>query len=171
MQQRLEELNPTWITTSDELSKQLIRADGDLDLKSADYSKFIVPSCKVCKSGILKPGERSQQPNNPLCFGNFSIDPTWKKCESRTDLVFFGSNVPKETVEFSKSLVDHSEALIAIGTSLEVYSVYRFIDQALQQKKPVMSINIGKTRADGLLHFKWEANASRGLFEILRLLE
>jgi NAD-dependent SIR2 family protein deacetylase len=77
--------------------------------------------------------------------------------------VFFGSNVARSVVERVKSHVARSTAILAIGTSLEVYSVFRFVHQAEQARKLIAILNIGATRADTVAQFKWEANVSNAL--------
>lgn len=39
-----------------EASAFMRRADGDVDLKEVDFSKFNVPACTHCGVGVLKPG-------------------------------------------------------------------------------------------------------------------
>lgn len=95
--------------------------DGDVDLsQEALYSIFNVPSCERCQ-GILKP-----------------------------DVVFFGENVPKAVVERAWALFDEAQVLLVVGSSLTVYSGYRFALKASQRALPTALLNIGPTRADGL---------------------
>ena len=49
----------------------------------------------------------------------------------KPNVVFFGDNVPKATVEFCHSQVDAADAILVVGSSLEVYSAFRFIERAL----------------------------------------
>ena len=46
-----------------------------------------------------------------------------------------------------------------IGSSLYVFSAFRFINQAKEEKKQIGVINIGPTRADKLIAMKIEAKA------------
>src|SRR5581483_5369042 len=46
------------------------------------------------------------------------------------------------------------DAVLVVGSSLMVYSGYRFVQAAAQAGKPVAAINLGRTRADGLLALK-----------------
>lgn len=97
-----------------------IRADGDMDLESFDLSEFQVPSCPCCLHGILKP-----------------------------DVVFFGDNVPRHSAEEALNSVSSSDGLLIIGSSLEVYSVFRLVRHAIKDKSlPVVIINQGITRAE-----------------------
>lgn len=49
--------------------------------------------------------------------------------------------------------------LVVIGSSLYVFSAFRFINQAKEERKPIAVINIGATRADKLIDLKIEAKA------------
>lgn len=107
--------------------------DGDADLAGADYESFRVPDCAVC-GGILKP-----------------------------DVVFFGESVPKERVERSMQALADADAAFVIGSSLMVFSGYRFARAAAELRKPIAAVNLGRTRADDLLTLKVEATCARAL--------
>ena len=108
-------------------------ADGDADLGAADLDRFIVPACPEC-GGVLKPG-----------------------------VVFFGESVPRPVVQQAIERLDRASAVLVIGSSLMVYSGYRFCRMAHAQGKPVVAINRGITRADALLAFKVEADCGSAL--------
>jgi NAD+-dependent protein deacetylase sirtuin 4 len=63
-------------------------------------------------------------------------------------VVFFGEGVPKERVEAAFTIHDDADALLVVGSSLTVFSGYRFVRRAIEQKKPVFVVNVGATRAD-----------------------
>lgn len=98
----------------------VMRPDGDVYIESEVVAKFKIPPCPQC-SGILKP-----------------------------NIVFFGDNVPKWRVDQVYSFVTESDALLVVGSSLHVYSGYRFVLHALERKKDIAVLNIGPTRADHL---------------------
>ncbi len=98
--------------------------DGDADLEHADFVDFEVPPCPRC-GGMLKP-----------------------------DVVFFGESVPRERVAAAQDALARADALLVAGSSLMVYSGYRFALAAAQQGKPIAAVNIGRTRADDLLSLK-----------------
>lgn len=98
--------------------------DGDADLEGRDFSEFEVPACEAC-GGLLKP-----------------------------DVVFFGESVPRERVTAAMEAVERADAMLVIGSSLMVYSGYRFAQAAHRAGKPIASLNLGRTRADGLLSLK-----------------
>ena len=108
--------------------------DGDADLEAADFSAFQVPACLHC-GGVLKP-----------------------------DVVFFGENVPAARVARANALLAQSEAMLVLGSSLMVFSGYRFVLAAARRGLPVAAVNLGHTRADALLTLKIE----RGCGEVWR---
>ena len=112
--------------------------DGDADLDGADFSSFAVPSCRRC-GGVLKP-----------------------------DVVFFGENVPRGRVDVAKRGVDEADAMLIVGSSLMVYSGFRFVLRAAGAGKPVAAINLGRTRADALLTLKAEQACESALGFLLR---
>ncbi|XP_033748111.1 NAD-dependent protein lipoamidase sirtuin-4, mitochondrial-like [Pecten maximus] len=111
--------------------------DGDVQLTTEQVKGFKVPQCPSC-GGALKP-----------------------------EIIFFGDNVPKPTVNLVFDKVKESDAVLVLGSSLEVYSGYRFVNAAHTQKKPIAIVNIGATRADNLASLKITARCS----DVLRRLE
>jgi NAD-dependent SIR2 family protein deacetylase len=107
--------------------------DGDADLDGLDFSQFDVPHCARC-DGVLKP-----------------------------DVVFFGERVPSERVEAAMQALERAGALLVIGSSLMVYSGYRFAHAAAQAGKPIAAVNLGRTRADELLTLKVEQPCATAL--------
>jgi NAD-dependent SIR2 family protein deacetylase len=49
------------------------------------------------------------------------------------------------------------------GSSLMVYSGYRFVEEAVTARKPVVAVNRGRTRADTVLALKVEAEVGEAL--------
>jgi len=111
-------------------------ADGDADLDAADLDRFVVPDCPRC-GGVLKPA-----------------------------VVFFGGSVPRPVVQHAVERLDRADALLVVGSSLMVYSGFRFCRIAHAQGKPIVSINRGVTRADPLLSFKIEADCGSTLMDV-----
>jgi NAD-dependent SIR2 family protein deacetylase len=111
--------------------------DGDADLEEADFSSFVVPSCQRC-DGVLKP-----------------------------DVVFFGENVPRDRVDAAERRLDEADAMLIVGSSLMVYSGFRFVQRAAGAGKPVAAVNLGRTRADGLLSLKAEQACEEALAFLL----
>jgi len=107
--------------------------DGDADLDDADFAAFQAPSCAHC-GGVLKP-----------------------------DVVFFGEGVPRERVEAASRSLERADAMLIVGSSLMVYSGYRFAEMAADLGKPIAAINKGRTRADGLLALKLEMDCEEAL--------
>jgi NAD-dependent SIR2 family protein deacetylase len=98
--------------------------DGDVDLVAADFASFIAPPCQDC-GGVLKP-----------------------------DVVFFGESVPRDRVDAAKRHLDEADAMLIVGSSLMVYSGFRFVQAAADAGKPVAAVNLGRTRADHLFALK-----------------
>jgi len=107
--------------------------DGDADLDGIDFSTFDIPPCPVC-GGMLKP-----------------------------DVVFFGENVPRDRVAAAFAALEAADAVLVAGSSLMVYSGYRFVQSAAAAGKPVAAINLGRTRADELLTLKVEQPVGQAL--------
>ena len=118
-----------------------ISPDGDAELDEINFDQFKVPNCEQC-GGVLKP-----------------------------DVVFFGEAVPGETVKQAYAMVSQADALLVVGSSLMVYSGYRFCRAALEQKKPVAIINQGRTRIDDQSVLKFEADCGRVLGTLVDELE
>jgi NAD-dependent SIR2 family protein deacetylase len=113
--------------------------DGDADLERADFSSFAVPSCRRC-DGVLKP-----------------------------DVVFFGENVPRERVDAAARRLEEADAMLIVGSSLMVYSGYRFVEWAARAGKPAAAVNLGRTRADDLLALKLERECEAALAFVFSL--
>ena len=113
--------------------------DGDTFLTDEEVHDFIVPPCANC-GGILKP-----------------------------QVVFFGDSVPKELVNFIHERLLESDSLLIVGSSVEVYSSYRYAHAAWQQNKAIAILNIGVTRADKLASIKVSAIAGDVLPRLVSL--
>lgn len=101
--------------------------DGDADLELRDFSGFDIPPCPVC-GGLLKP-----------------------------DVVFFGESVPRHRVDAAYAALEAADAMLVVGSSLMVYSGFRFVQRAAERGLPLAALNLGRTRADALLSLKVEA--------------
>ena len=84
----------------------------------------------------------------------------------KPDIVYFGESVSKAIVEQSFSLIDAADALLVAGSSLTVFSGYRFVRHAAALGIPVAIINRGPTRGDDLATVKVDGGCS----ELLTLL-
>jgi NAD-dependent SIR2 family protein deacetylase len=132
LQDELGRLNADWLELD-----ATEAPDGDADLEGADFSAFVVPSCRRC-GGVLKP-----------------------------DVVFFGENVPRDRVEAAARSLEEADAMLILGSSLMVYSGFRFVQRAASAGKPVAAVNLGRTRADGLLSLKAEQACEAALAFLL----
>lgn len=93
-----------------------------------DFADFRVADCPAC-GGILKP-----------------------------DVVFFGDFVPKQRVYAALDALKDSDGLLVVGSSLMVYSGFRFCRYAHEWGKPIATLNLGRTRAESLAGLKLNAS-------------
>ena len=107
--------------------------DGDADLEQLDFTTFIPPPCPRC-GGLLKP-----------------------------DVVFFGENVPRARVDAAAAALQRSDAMLVAGSSLMVYSGFRFARMARESGLPLAILTRGITRADDLATLKLHADCEATL--------
>ena len=107
--------------------------DGDADIDDDIISTIRSPRCLHCE-GIPMP-----------------------------DVVFYGGSVPKARVAEIEARLEQSDGLLVIGSSLSVYSAFRFCKSARQLGIPIAAINRGKTRADEMLATKLEQGCGEAL--------
>jgi len=107
----------------------------------ADFSSFKIFDCPRC-DGILKP-----------------------------DVVYYGDVVPPARRLAAQAGLQNAQAVLAVGTSLMVYSGYRFCREAHGMGLPVASLSLGVTRADAMLSHQWRAPLTPVLEEAVRCLE
>lgn len=110
-----------------------IAPDGDADLEDVEFSSFVIPACSHC-GGILKP-----------------------------DVVYFGENVPRERVQAAQAALADSDAMLVVGSSLMVYSGFRFAQWAHTAGTPIAALTLGRTRADDLLALKVQHDCAEAL--------
>ena len=86
--------------------------------------------------------------------------PRCARCEGllKPDVVFFGENVPAERVEAARDALAQADALLVAGSSLMVYSGFRFVRFAHEAGLPIAIVNRGRTRADDLAEMKIEGD-------------
>ncbi len=116
--------------------------DGDADLDGKDFSTFDVPPCPHCGTGLLKP-----------------------------DVVFFGESVPPARVSAAREALAGADAMLVAGSSLMVYSGFRFVQAAVAGGKPVAAVNLGRTRADELLALKVAQPVGKALTRLAEALD
>ena len=81
----------------------------------------------------------------------------------KPDIVFFGEGVPRDRVDAALKSLEQADAMLVVGSSLMVYSGYRFCEWADRMRKPIAAINLGRTRADHLLSLKVEQSCADAL--------
>lgn len=103
--------------------------DGDTLLDPAFEERFQVPHCPHCGGERMKP-----------------------------DVVFFGENVAPPTAAKAMQRIEEAQGLLVVGSSLMAFSAFRLCRAIADEGKPLIAINLGKTRADELLDLKIEAS-------------
>lgn len=107
-----------------------VAPDGDVDLDAGAVRAFDVAPCRRC-GGPLKPR-----------------------------VVFFGGAVPRAIVTSAYAMVEAAEALLVVGSSLTVFSGYRFVRRAEERGMPVAIVNLGPTRGDPHAELRLDASAA-----------
>ncbi len=107
--------------------------DGDAEIPAEMVARFRVAECQRC-GGALKP-----------------------------DVVFFGGNVARPVVDEAYRVTDAGEVLLVVGSSLTVFSGYRFVLRAVERRAPVVIVNMGESRADALATLRIDARAGEVL--------
>jgi len=110
-----------------------IAPDGDAEVLAERLGSFVVPACSLC-GGVLKPR-----------------------------VVFFGDNVPRATVDLAFAAVEAARLLLVVGSSLAVYSGYRFLRRAVDRRIPVVIVNRGPVRGEEHAVLKVEASTGAAL--------
>ncbi|TRY55011.1 hypothetical protein DNTS_020752 [Danionella cerebrum] len=110
-----------------------VAPDGDVFLEDEQVLNFKVPSCDAC-GGVLKP-----------------------------EVTFFGDVVNQATVQFVHRKLAESDAVLVAGSSLQVFSGYRFLLAASERQLPIAIVNIGSTRADHLAEIRVSARCGEVL--------
>ena len=116
------------------------KPDGDAELAVNSYEDFAVPDCDTC-GGVIK-----------------------------SDVVMFGESVPRERFQNAAQAIERTDALLVVGSSLMVYSGFRFARLARENRKPIAIVNQGRTRADDIADLKVEEDCSQALRTALRCL-
>jgi NAD-dependent SIR2 family protein deacetylase len=114
--------------------------DGDAELPAEAVAAFSVPACARCR-GVLRP-----------------------------DVVFFGENVPAPRVEAAGRMVDEADMLLVAGSSLTVFSGFRFVRRAVTRAMAVAIVNQGSTRGDAHASIRIDARLGEILPSLARAL-
>jgi NAD-dependent SIR2 family protein deacetylase len=73
------------------------------------------------------------------------------------DVVFFGGSVARATLDAAWALFDRAELLLVLGSSLAVFSGYRFVRRAAERGVPIVIVNRGETRGDAYASLRIDA--------------
>jgi NAD-dependent deacetylase sirtuin 4 len=114
--------------------------DGDAEVHTDAIDGFAVAACAKC-GGVLKPR-----------------------------VVFFGDSVPRATVDVAFAAVETAELLLVVGSSLAVFSGYRFLRRAVDCHIPIAIVNRGPVRGEEHAAVKIEASTGATLHALANAL-
>ena len=114
--------------------------DGDAEVGRDVIDGFRLVACEQC-GGVLKPA-----------------------------VVFFGETVPPQKVSLSMARLAEADALLVVGSSLTVWSGFRFVKRAAELEIPIAIVNRGETRGDSLATLRIDGECGQALTEARRLL-
>ncbi len=133
IQESLASLNAEWRGDGLNADEADFAPDGDAELSRDAVKDFTVLPCERC-GGVLKPA-----------------------------VVFFGESVPAGKVSVAMERLEGADALLVVGSSLTVWSGFRFVKRAAERGLPIAIVNIGPTRGDDLATLKVEAQCGEVL--------
>jgi NAD-dependent deacetylase sirtuin 4 len=146
LQERLVALNPGFAQS---YAAAGLAPDGDADPETHGAGegprdpldeRFTIAPCARC-GGVLKPR-----------------------------VVFFGDNVPPLRVSEAYAEVERAKLLLVVGTSLAVFSGYRFLRRAVDRGVPVAIVNRGPVRGEEAAAVKIEEGTGAVLTALARAL-
>ncbi len=106
-----------------------------------DFERFVIVACQRC-GGVIRP-----------------------------NVVFFGEGVPRPILESAWAVFDEADVLLVVGSSLAVFSGFRFVKKAASRAMPVGIVNRGETRGDPSARVLVDGRAGHVLPRLLTLLE
>lgn len=104
--------------------------DGDAEVTDSLIEQFVIPVCALC-GGMLAP-----------------------------NVVMFGQFVRPEDSRAAQQLVNESDSVVVVGSSLAVNTAVRLLHRAHRQGKPIAMVNRGATPLDHLAAFRVDAGIS-----------
>ncbi|MFK8054902.1 MAG: NAD-dependent protein deacetylase [Saprospiraceae bacterium] len=104
-----------------------IAPDGDAEVAIIEQAAFQTPLCASCRGDLMP------------------------------DVVFFGGSVPKPRSQAAFDLVTEADGLLVLGSSLTVFSGYRFVRHADRLDLPIGIVTLGETRGDKHARVKVDA--------------
>lgn len=115
--------------------------DGDAQVDDYDMNQIKIPACESC-GGTIMP-----------------------------DVVFFGGTVPKQRVDAAFKSLAEADCVLVVGSSLTVYSGFRFPRWAHQNGLPLYAINQGEMRGAELFDLILQESCEDALPTIADALE
>lgn len=146
-QDQVKALNPKWAAAIESLDYDIRsdnscgmkqRPDGDIEIDEKFWEEdFHLPTCSKC-NGVLKP-----------------------------DVVFFGDNVPKDKADSAMEAAKGCDAFLVLGSSVMTMSAFRLVRAAREACAAIGIVNVGATRADGIVDLKINARLGEILPRLL----
>jgi len=152
VQAELERLNPRWarLLSLSEIDLKT-NADGDVDLGASslgsdevfEYRSFRYPPCPICLSRYGDSEVLRLDPDGAWVGGSAGI--------IKPAVTFFGENVSDEVRETVNGIVERSDQILVIGTTLAVLSAQRLVRMAKAQDKRIAIMTSGYVRNEETL--------------------
>jgi len=147
--------------------QQIARSDFQTTLETANpvLKMFVGNSTADGDSNVhwQPQGEEAFKENFPADASHMTDElianlvlPDCEKCGGmlKPDVVFFGENVDREIVDNTYAALQQSASALVIGSSLMIYSGFRFARRSIELELPLAILNKGKTRADEIATLK-----------------
>ena len=120
------------------LERSHLTPDGDAEVDGIDSMKIEIPTCERC-NGVIKP-----------------------------NVVFYGGSVDRFLVEKVYTALEDADGVLVAGSSLMVFSAFRFVRRAAGDGKPIAIVNRGITRADDFATIKLDVDCESVLSDLGR---
>jgi len=159
--------------------QQIARSDFQTTLETANpvLKMFVGNSTADGDSNVhwQPKGEEAFKENFPADASHMTDElianlvlPDCEKCGGmlKPDVVFFGENVDREIVDNTYAALQQSASALVIGSSLMIYSGFRFARRSIELELPLAILNKGKTRADEIATLKVAGDCSRVLAQV-----
>ncbi|MFT5100357.1 MAG: NAD-dependent SIR2 family protein deacetylase [Candidatus Azotimanducaceae bacterium] len=121
-------------------SEPIAAPDGDAYIENSLVDQIVIQDCPACQ-GMLKP-----------------------------EVVFYGGTVDRVIVNSIYKKLSLIDAVLVVGSSLMVFSSFRFCRKANEISVPVAAVNQGKTRADDFLDLKVSESCTEQLVNLAETL-
>lgn len=140
---------------------------GTLTDRAAVQAELVARNPQFARSNVIVRPDGDAEPTD-VDYRAFDVPACGCGGVLKPHVVFFGENVPSERVTRSMAALEQAKLLLILGTSLMVFSGFRFARAAARFGVPIAIINRGFTRADEMSVLKIQGNVGEVLTEALR---